>query len=60
MGEIYNKVTLRLYDLQGRLIRSKVLVNNQKLQMQIDVPAAVYLLKIDAEDKQAVIRLVKE
>jgi hypothetical protein len=60
MGEIYNEVTLRLYDLQGRLIRSKVFANNQKLQMQIDVPAAVYLLKIDAEDKQAVIRLVKE
>ncbi|MFK7784868.1 MAG: T9SS type A sorting domain-containing protein [Crocinitomicaceae bacterium] len=60
LGENYQDVTLQLLDLTGKVVQSNSYLEGQNLDLTIDESAGVYLLKIDAEGKNAVIRLVKE
>jgi hypothetical protein len=46
--------------LNGRLIESKEYNGTKLLNLKIDEPAGIYLLKIETGDQKAVIRLVKE
>ncbi len=60
LGSTYETVTLNLTDINGTLIRSNAYNNCQLLDMRLKEPAGVYLLIVEAEEKKAVIRLVKE
>ncbi len=60
LGSTYETVTLSLTDINGKLIRSNTYNNRQLLDMRLKEPAGVYLLIVEAEEKKAVIRLVKE
>jgi hypothetical protein len=60
MGEIYNRTTVTITDLTGKLILSNTYSNSQLLNLKLNEPSGVYLLVIEAENKRAVIRLVKK
>ena len=60
MGEVYNRTTVTITDLTGKLILSNTYSNSQLLNLQLNKPSGVYLLVIEAENKRAVIRLVKK
>jgi hypothetical protein len=60
LGESYQNITIQLLDLTGKLIQSNSYFEGENVDWKMDEPAGVYLLKIDAEGKQAIIRLVKE
>ncbi len=67
LGKKYPTTRLTLTDLSGRLVDSKNYTESQVLNMEIQVPAGVYLLQVECTDpsasqayKKAVIRLVKE
>lgn len=60
LGNNYQQVEIRLMDLNGKLIQSNVYNDGQLFNMKIEESAGVYLLQINAEDKEAVIRLIKE
>ena len=47
-------------DLSGKLLDSKTIAQSQTLNLSIREPAGIYILSIKAEDKKAVIKLIKE
>jgi len=60
LGENYKTTTVIITDLRGKIVQSKTYGNSQFLNLKLQEPAGVYLLKIQSDDKKAVIRLVKE
>ena len=60
LGEIYNAVTITITDLKGKVIQSKSYNQSQLLNLKLEEPAGVYLLMIKAENKETIIRLIKE
>ncbi|MBL4653328.1 MAG: T9SS type A sorting domain-containing protein, partial [Flavobacteriales bacterium] len=60
LGSKYESVTVRINDLNGKLIRSDLFIDQQLLAMKIEEPNGVYFLVIESQEKKAVIRIVKE
>ncbi len=60
MGQKYNKATVTIMDLTGRLILSNTYSNNQLLNLNLNAPSGIYVLIVQSEDKRAVIRFVKK
>lgn len=60
LGEYYQNISIQLLDLTGKLIQSNTYFEGQNFDLTIDEPAGVYLLRIESEDKHAIVRLVKE
>ena len=60
LGETYSNVSITMTDLAGRVIQSRTYTESQRLYLHLDEPAGVYFLRIQARDKQAVLRVVKE
>lgn len=60
LGNEYDEVTIAMTNLNGKLIQSRDYNNCELVHLNIDQPAGVYLLMITAEDKKAVIRMVKK
>ena len=56
----YERVTVRITDMAGKLIREANYSKSQLLKLTIDEPAGLYILHIKAGEKKAIIRLVKE
>jgi len=60
LGENYESASVRVTDINGKLIQSNSYNGRQFLDLKLEVPAGVYLLVIESEQKRTVIRLVKE
>ena len=60
LGDNHNSITIKMTDLNGKLIHSEEYNNSQLLNLNIDEPSGVYLLKIETTNNKAIIRLVKE
>jgi hypothetical protein len=46
--------------LNGKLIRSRTYPESQLLNLKLAEPVGVYLIRLEAKNKIAVIRLIKE
>ena len=60
LGETYNAVTITITDLTGKVIQSSTYNESQLLNLKLEEPAGVYLLMIESENKETLIRLIKE
>ncbi|MFN8711380.1 MAG: T9SS type A sorting domain-containing protein [Bacteroidota bacterium] len=60
LGTVYEASTISITDISGRLIDSKNNTQAQIVTLSIEEPAGVYIISIQADDKKAVIRLIKE
>jgi len=61
LGKVYNKTQITIMDLTGKLIESKIESQTQVLNLSIEQePKGIYIITIQAENKNAVIRIVKE
>lgn len=60
LGETYNAVTITITDLTGKVIQSNTYNESQLLNLKLEEPAGVYLLMIESENKETLIRLIKE
>ncbi|MBK6943165.1 MAG: T9SS type A sorting domain-containing protein [Flavobacteriales bacterium] len=60
LGDVFGDVAITMTDVVGKVVRSRTYTESQRLYLHLDEPAGVYLLRIDAGDKQAVVRFVKE
>jgi hypothetical protein len=60
LGSVFETTELTIVDVIGSLVYSKSFSQSQILNLSIDEPAGVYLISIQAGDKKAVIRLIKE
>lgn len=60
LGEQYQMVTITVNNIEGKIVQSEVYSNSQILGLKLEVSSGIYLVNIEAGDKKAVIRLVKE
>ncbi|MFT6282950.1 MAG: hypothetical protein ACJA0U_003088 [Salibacteraceae bacterium] len=61
LGQTYGNVQITILDATGWLIESKTVNQSQKFNLSIErEPIGVYIITVQAENKKAVIRLVKE
>ena len=60
LGGMYENSFISISDVTGRLLESKTFTQSQILNLSIKEPAGIYIVSIQAGDKKAVIRLVKE
>lgn len=60
LGDTYESSMVFITDISGRLLDSKTISQSQILNLSINEPAGVYLISIQADDKKAVMRLIKE
>jgi len=60
LGAVYENADILITGLKGKLIDSKTITQSQTINHSIKEPAGVYIVSIQADDKKAVIRLIKE
>jgi hypothetical protein len=60
LDKTYNSVLITITDLSGRVIESKQYNKTKFMNLKIDEPAGIYLLKIETGDQKAVMKLIKE
>jgi len=60
LGQQYQVVKITITDVSGKPIQSNIYNESKLLNLQLEEPAGVYLMKIESENNKAVIRLVKE
>ena len=60
LGTVYVSTEVTITDMSGKLLDSKTLTQSQVLNLSIEEPAGVYIVSVRAENKKAVIRLIKE
>jgi hypothetical protein len=60
LGAMYERTQVSITDISGKLIESKSIAQSQVLNLTIEEPSGIYLISIQAGNKKAVIRLVKE
>lgn len=60
LRSVYETSVVSITDISGKLIDSKTLSQSQVLNLSIKEPAGIYIISVQAEDKKAVVRLIKE
>lgn len=60
LGEIYNTVTITIIDLNGKVIQSNTYNESQILNLNLNEPPGIYLLIIESENEETLIKLIKE
>jgi hypothetical protein len=60
LGAIYDNPLILITDVSGNIIESKATSQSQVLNLFIKEPAGIYIVSVQAGDKKAVIRLVKQ
>ncbi len=60
LGAVYQSAEVTITDLSGRVIYSDKYKHAQKIEMKLKEPAGTYLMTITADDKKAVLYLVRE
>ena len=60
LGAIYESLIVSITDISGKLIDSKTITQSQILNLNIKEPAGLYMVSVQAGDKKANIRLIKE
>lgn len=60
LGGVYETSIVSITDINGKLIDSKTITQSQTLDLSLEEPNGVYIVSIQAGDKNAVIRLVKQ
>ena len=60
LGAVYESTIVSISDISGKLIESKIITQLQVLNLSIEEPAGLYYISIQAGNKKATIRLIKE
>ena len=60
LGAIYESLIVSITDISGKLIDSKTITQSQVLNLNIKEPSGLYIVSVQAGDKKANIRLIKE
>ncbi|HOY48103.1 MAG TPA: T9SS type A sorting domain-containing protein [Flavobacteriales bacterium] len=59
LGNVFVKSEIQIRDILGNLIETTSVNLSQKLDLFIKEPAGIYIVTVDADNKKAVIRIVK-
>lgn len=60
LGAVYQSSEISIRDISGKLIDSRTIAQSQVLNLSLDQPAGIYIISVQAANKRAVIRLVKQ
>lgn len=60
LGEMYPAVTVTLSDLTGKTVQTETYLNTQQILMNLEEAPGIYMVWIQAGNKTAVVRLIKE
>jgi hypothetical protein len=60
LGTLYEFSEVSITDISGKLIDSRTINQSEILDLFIDAPKGIYIVSVQAGDKKAVIRLIKE
>ena len=60
LGSTYENSKILITDISGKLIDSKIFTHSQILDLSIKQPNGIYIVSVQAGDKKAVIRLIKQ
>lgn len=60
LGSVQEVIEIRISDMNGRLIQTHLSNNDQKVAIQLDQPAGMYVVSIISETKQAHIKMIKQ
>lgn len=61
LGEIYNKISTSIYDVNGRLLQNKNHTATNSINLNIDLPPSTYIIRIESDEhKKASYRLIVE
>lgn len=60
LGKTHTTVTITITGLNGKVIQSNTYNGSQLLNLKLEEPAGVYLLIIKSENKETIIKLIKE
>jgi hypothetical protein len=60
LGSIYKSSEIRITDMNGKLIYSKLITESQILNLSLEEPAGIYFISIQSDDKKAILRLIKK
>ena len=59
LKETVGYIHLEIMDMTGKVIMSETYENKELLELNLEGPDGVYILRIESEGKSAVIRLIK-
>ncbi len=59
LGQTYNKVNIKLFDVRGRIVKERYLANAQKFSFNLNFPSGMYYMIITAENKKAIFKIIK-
>jgi hypothetical protein len=60
LGSVFRKSEIQIKDVLGNLIESTTVINKQKLDLFLNEPAGIYIVLVEADNKKAVIRILKK
>ena len=60
LGDTYENITVTITDLKGVKIQSEKYSNIKTLNLNIDVSAGIYFLRLESKNKKHIIQLVKK
>ena len=60
MGKTHSKVSIIISDLSGKEIQSNTYNERQVLNLNLNEPAGVYFLMVEAGNEETLIRLIKQ
>ncbi len=60
LGQTYSELSVSIKDINGKVVYTEKFTNRQALDLELNEPAGMYFLEIRTEDKNAIIRIVKE
>ena len=60
LGAVYKSVEIILSDVNGKLIRSESFHQEQLVNMSLKEPSGIYLITVEADNRKASIKLIKE
>ncbi|MGC6421117.1 MAG: SBBP repeat-containing protein [Chitinophagales bacterium] len=60
LGAFYDHAEVRITDVSGSVIQTKSILQTQQIDLSITSPPGLYIVTVDAGEKRAIIRVVKE
>ncbi len=60
LGKYYNEITIKVYDLNGRLIFQTEKQNSMELSIPIYAPAGFYVIAIEADSEKTTRKIIKK
>ncbi|MGB1120241.1 MAG: T9SS type A sorting domain-containing protein, partial [Chitinophagales bacterium] len=60
LGAFYDHAEVRITDVLGSIIQTKSIPETQQIDLSITSPSGLYIVTVDAGEKRAIIRVVKE